>query len=502
MVVAQEFHVLAVLLFALSPAAWANTFEVTPGSDLQGIFDTLAPGTEVILEDGTYTLTKTLTVTEKNGTEDAPVVIRAADDASPVLQLGPDPETDSYADRVLRIESSNWVEVRGITIQGDQTASTGRESYGGVRIDASSNVSLVDCKVTELPGTGVYLSGDTTGVLIDHTEISRIYEGYGIYAGASDASALTTGLLIQNSLIHDLLGEELQAVMLNHGTSATWLIDNVIYNITHTGVFMGSTEGGEQNRIEGNAIWNLGNNGLGLQGSVLVRNNIIFNTGGSGIATSDPDRNTFTDVVISYNTVVDNDGWAANLQGWDLEEGHILANNALCNPMAYGVYMSKVVPEDTDPDDIPTPGTVTTNYVCGLVDGLDEELGEVIAGGGYADFENVALWDFYPDRESLLIDGADPSGTLYPPEIDFNGIAREGDAPDVGAYEWDGEGNPGWAIQEDFKDFEIVEETLSESVESGCCSDEGKASESGLLLLPLIGLGAGLRRRRERPDPA
>lgn len=491
---------LPVLFFLTAPAAWANTFEVAPGSDLQGIFDTLAPGTEVILADGTYTLTATLTVTEKNGTEEAPIVIRAADGASPVFQLAPDPETGSYAGRIFRIESSNWVEVRGITVQGDQSASSDDQSYGGVRIDASSNVSLVDCKITELPGTGVYLSGDTTGVIIDHSEISRIYNGHGIYAGASDASVLTTGLVLQNNLIHDLLGEDLQAVMLNHGTSATWLIDNVIYNITHTAIYMGSTEGGEQNLIEGNALWNLGGNGLGLQGSALVRNNIIFNTGGSGISTSDPDRGTFTDLVITYNTIVDNDGWAAYLDGWDLEEGHILANNALCNPMSYGVYLAKVVPEGTDAEDVPTPGTVVSNLVCGLVDGLDEELGEVAAGGGYADFENVELWDFYPVRDSLLIDAADPRGVLYPPEADFNGIPREGDAPDVGAYEWDGDGNPGWAIQEDFKDFEIVEETISESVESGCCKDEGKASESGLLLLPFIGLGAGLRRRRKQQE--
>jgi hypothetical protein len=250
--------------------------------------------------------------------------------------------------------------------------------------------------------------------------------------------------------------------------------------------------------VEGNAIWNLGDLGLNIQGSALVRNNIIFNTGTSGIVTRDPGRETFSDVVITYNTVVDNDGWAADLQGWDLDEGHILANNALCNPMSYGVYMAKDVPEGTDPADIDTPGTVSSNFVCGLVDGLDEERGEVVAAGGYADFENVELWDFYPVRDSLLIDAADPAGIYYPPEVDFNGIPREGDKPDVGAYEWDGDGNPGWPIQEDFKEFEIVEETVQESVESGCCKDGKDQGSEALLLVPLLGLGAGLRRRRER----
>jgi MYXO-CTERM domain-containing protein len=493
----QENAVLSVMLLVVATPAMANTFEVGPGSDLQGIFDTLAPGTEVILSDGTYPVTTTLTISEKSGTEAAPIVIRAADGATPILRVGPDLESGEYTDRIFYVENSNWVELRGLTIQGDETASTTEQLYGAIRIESSSNISVIDSTLEDLSRSAVYLSGDNNGVVLDHTEIAWVHSGHGIYVGASDATALTSGLVIQNCLIHNVLGEDVQAITLNHGTSGTWLIDNVIYNITDRGIFLGSTEGGEQNLLEGNAIWNLGDVGINVQGSTLVRNNIIFNTGTSGIITRDPDRGTFTDVVITYNTVVDNDGWAADLEGWDLDEGHILANNALCNPMSYGVYMEKVVPEGTDPADIPTPGIASSNYVCGLVDGLDEALGEVVAGGGYADFENVELWDFYPIRDSLLVDAANPSGTLYPPSVDFNGIAREGDAPDVGAYEWDGDGNPGWAIQEDFKDFEITEETIAESVESGCCSDESKSSESGLLLLPFLGLGAGLRRRRK-----
>ncbi len=488
------------LLIALVAPASAATLELAPGTDLQGIFDTLAAGDEVILADGTYPLTTTLYLREKAGTEEAPILIRAEEGAEPILQFGPEAPGGEYAGRILQVESSTWIEFRGITVAGDASASSGDQTWGGIRFDNSSNIWLVDSKVTEIAGTAVYLSGDTNGIVIDHSEISRVYTGHGIYAGASDASVLTTGLVVQNSLIHDLLGTDVQAITLNHGTSASILLDNVIYNITHRGIFLGSTEGGATNVVESNAVWNVGEQGLHIQGAALVRNNIIFNTGASGIVTYDPDRASFNDIVITYNTVVDNDGWAAYLAGWDLEEGHILANNALCNPMSYGVYVEKQVPDGTDPDNIDTPGTASTNYVCGLVDGLDEELGEVVAGGGYADFANVELWDFYPEGGSLLIDAANPAGEFYPPELDFNGIPREGDKPDVGAYEWDGDGNPGWSIQEDFKDFEIVEEKVEGSVESGCCKDESKSSEAGLFLIPFIGLGAGLRRRRRRED--
>ena len=55
--------------------------------------------------------------------------------------------------------------------------------------------------------------------------------------------------------------------------------------------------------------------------------------------------------------------------------------------------------------------------------------------------------------------------------------------------------NPGWAIQEDFKDPSLdAPEKIDGAVSSGCCSDEG--SEAGLLfLLPVLGLSRRGRRR-------
>ena len=58
---------------------------------------------------------------------------------------------------------------------------------------------------------------------------------------------------------------------------------------------------------------------------------------------------------------------------------------------------------------------------------------------------------FYPNLNSALIDQADVSGEAYPPTYDFNGIARNGNSSEIGAYEWDGAINPGWPVQEGFK---------------------------------------------------
>ena len=87
----------------------------------------------------------------------------------------------------------------------------------------------------------------------------------------------------------------------------------------------------------------------------------------------------------------------------------------------------------------------------------------------------------------MLIDNADPSGSAYIPQYDFNGVAREGDTPDIGAYEYNGLGNPGWTLQEGLKSFELTGRQDDTKV-GGC---QGNAA--ALLLLPLAFVG---RRRR------
>lgn len=484
------------LLSILTAPSQAAEFAITPTSDLQAIFDTVNPGDVVTLDDGNYAITSTVVLRELTGTEALPVVIQAAEGAAPVLRLSPNTD-GAYPGRMMRIEASTFVELRGLSFEGDSDAASGDFTSGGLQIDASSDVTVADCAFRDLPGTAVYVSGDTNAVTFDHNEIDRLYQGHGIYVGCSDASCLSTGLTVYNNLIHDLVAEDVYGIALQPGVSGTLITDNVLYNMTDRGVDLGSTDGGEPHTFEGNALWNLGDHAVIIRGSVTMRNNIIFNTGGSGIVARDPERGFYEDIIISYNTVVDNDLWAADLGDFIEGSGHIVGNNAFCNPLSYGVTVEKQAPDGADLDDIPTPATMSTNYVCGLVENLSDEAGEVIAGGGYADFTDVDLWNFYPTRESLLVNAADPSGVYYPPDVDFNGVPREGDQPDVGAYEWDGDDNPGWALQEDFKDFELAEDEVAEAVESGCCNDDKSASEA-LLLLPFVGLGALTSRRRRR----
>lgn len=480
------------------PRAHAASVTAAPGDDLATFFSGAAAGDEIVLSPGVYEISSTLTISEVASTEAAPLRIRGEEGA--VIKLVAN-EEGAYASPLIRVQDSSHVELSGFALEGADSWATDLDNgYNGLQLNNVSSVLIDGLTIQELTRSAVLVQGMSSDVTVMNTEIQRIQAGHGIYVGCSDVSCFTTGFTATTNLIHDL-GGETYAISLQHGTQGALLVDNIVYNLEYRGFEAGSTELGEPTTMEGNAIWSAGDIAVVLRGAALVRNNVIFNITGRGIVARDPERGTYTDQIIVYNTIVDTDDWGIDAEGWQADMGFILANNAVCSPLRYGVRVTKTVREDQDPEDVPTPARATMNLVCGLVEGPDAELGEVVAGGGYDDFSDVELWDFYPTPDALLIDAADPSGNLYPPELDFNGTVRDGEAPEVGAYEYVGEGNPGWSIREDFKEYvEVEEEAAGGDVAGGCCKDGKEGSEEALfLVLPLLGLGAVRRRRNDRP---
>lgn len=477
--------------------ATAAQLDIYPGDDLISRTESLQPGDELILNDGLYQIPGGLRWAVL-GTEDAPVIVRAAEGAEPVIELIPDSKGnfDSY---ILEIQKSAWIEIDGITFRGSEGWDDGKASYSGVRVQDSTHITIRNAELAQTPGTLLYLSGTNAEFTLERSRLRDTVDGHGIYIGCYDASCWTSSSTLVNNWIHSIGGEDRYAVWLSHGSQGISLVDNVIYGAEYRGVYMGSTEFGDQNVFEGNALWDVTNVGLYLHGPAKVRNNIIFNVDGTGIYVSDPDRETYGDVVISFNTVASTTGWGVQLNGWYDETGMVFANNAVCNPVGYGVYY----PTPDDIDDTATPLTsnvLVNNVICGLVDSFEaiDEPQAVIPGAGNADFEDVEGWNFYPSSSSsTLVAAADPSGDTYIPELDFNGTPRDGETPEAGAYEWSGDGNPGWFIQEGFKEYIDAPEIVEETVGGGCCAgNDEPASSSAALLVPLLGLGAAFRRRR------
>ncbi len=475
------------LTLALLSPALAAVLDVYPGDDIATLTESLSAGSEVIFHEGTYHLGGPLYLYEALGSADQPIVLRAAEGSAPVLEL-PE-EGGSY---LLRVEESSYVQVQGLTFQG----AAGWEEGGmtGVQILGSDFVSLEGCEITRVNSTAVYVAYDTEGVSITDNYIHGVGSSSAIYVGHSDASYFSIDPVIAGNWIHDIGDEYDWGIYLAAGTQGAVVRDNVLYDIRQYGIHVDATSLGAANTVEGNAVWNITGAdralGLEIRGPAVVRNNLIFQIGGFGIYSREDSFEQLESVVLSFNTVADTDEWGVYLSDWAGLPGMVFANNAVANPTGYAIYAGE--------GEIDATNYIASNVATGLVDGLDGVDGAYWPGGGYEDFADVEGWDFYPAGDSQLIDSADASGEAWVPQVDFNGAPREGDAPDVGAYEYSSSGNPGWAIREGFKDLSLDDSGGTQVTGGGCCDKDGGSTEGGLLLLPGLLLGMGVRRRRGR----
>ena len=463
------------LLLAASQAS-AVTVELEPGADVAALTASMGPGDEFIFNAGTYELPGPLNWTAL-GTEAEPVVIRTAGNGDVALQI-----TDGG--HVVRIQDSTHVVLRDIVFTGTDERYD-ESGFNGLIVQNSSDITVQDVVVTHVGGNGILLNGDNQRLTVQDCEVFDVRTGAGIQAGCGNASCWLSDSVLTNNLVHDVIGDRKYGIEILPGGQGNTVQDNVIYGVTGVGIGVSTTEFSTPNTVQGNVVWRATDAGIRVAGSATVRNNIVFQVEGNGIRSSDQFTDSLQDVVISHNTVVDTTDWGVRLQGWNEKPGMVFANNAVVNPTGRAFSV--------DDDEWDDGNVISGNVMTGLVEDLDVTLGHFEAGAGYTDFEDAAAWDFYPTPSSMLIGMGDSSAEANVPEVDFSDFPRDGQAPDVGAYEYVGAGNPGWIVQEDFKG-EAGSPNSGEDLGGGCCGDDG--SDAGALLWPLLALFA-LRRRRE-----
>ncbi|MDP2308976.1 MAG: right-handed parallel beta-helix repeat-containing protein [Pseudomonadota bacterium] len=466
------------MMWMLVSSALAASVQLSPGDDVATRTAALQPGDEVVFSAGTYSLAGPVTWAGL-GTASAPIVIRGDGDVVLELQAG-------WV--VVYMTASTFVEIRNLTFRGGAGNS---EGYTGLYIDNSSDITIEDVEVGPVSGTALVLSGNNARIHVSRAHLHDTTDGNGVYAGCSDASCWTEDSTFSNLWIHDIGGES-NGFELEPGCQGVTLADSVVYRATAWGIVTDSAEYGERNTVEGNAVWETTSGGIYSRGSALIRNNLVFNSAGVGMRLSDGDRGTAQDTVVSFNTIADTTGSAVEIHDWAGYTGMVFANNVIANPTGRALYFNEVGYDDAT--------LLTHNVVTGLVDGLSDTYAgapdPVWDGGGYHDFVDVEGWDFYPIGGASMVDAADPAAATYVPELDFNGAPRDGEKPDAGAYEWDGGSNPGWALQEGFKDLEAYGAS-NDDVQGGCCEDKEPGGGEAALI-GLAGLGWALRRGRVR----
>ena len=240
----------------------------------------------------------------------------------------------------------------------------------------------------------------------------------GMYVGCNYASCAVSNSIIEQNWIHDTRGSQGDGIEIKYGSWGNIIRDNVIHDANYPCILAyGVTDANidRPNIIEGNVVWNCGQ-GIVVIADAIVRNNIDIGT----LETQSHEQvPVMRNVTIVNNTV----RGSMPLRGWT--GGNIPASLSVANNVLYGGSITNQ----------PSAATFSSNrqYSFGT-------------GGIFVDPDN---WDFWPASGSPLIGAADAA---YAPNKDFNGMSRQGPF-DVGAYETESlMSNPGWPIQDSFKD--------------------------------------------------
>jgi hypothetical protein len=430
MVYMRELGILGVV-WVLPALASAAQVEVSPGEDLEAAIAALQPGDELIVHGGDYTVTDRFSV-NLVATEDAPILIRAADDEVPHIHRA------DASQNLVDIDNAEYVEFRGIEFSGGSA---------GIRISGANHLTIRDCEIHSTEDVALRANDggvDYRNLHIVHNNIHDTNNtGEGMYLGCNSNECRVLDSIIENNWVHHTNQDTVEqgdGIELKEGSAGNIIRDNVIHDTNYPCILAYSTVGnGEPNVIEGNVMWNCGDHGIQVAADAVIRNNIVLSAAANGIAMQPHQSGAPANLEVVHNTVLIPSGTAISVNG--AVGSVVLANNA-----AYTMSGSAIsVSGDT------SMITIAGNVGMGGLSG---------AGAGYVDGDPMADFvggsfagappaDPFPATAGALAGTGDAS---WRADVDFNGLPHN-DPPDVGAYAYDPDGNPGWELQEGFKGF-------------------------------------------------
>jgi Right handed beta helix region len=409
----------------LAPAiARAGVYEIRPGDDLFARLRMLAAGDEVIVHAGTYTTPGLVQVTWA-GTEAAPIVVRAAPGARPVIAGTP-------SQNVLDLGGSHFT-LRGFEIRGGSH---------GIRLAATDHATLEDLVLHDLGDVGISCNRpaqNCTFITIRRNEIyatGKAGTGEGMYLGCNAAACTFRDSLVERNFVHDTGGDQGDGIEVKTGASNVVVRDNVVVRSKYPGITMyGFAGSATPNLVERNLVWTTQDNGIQVVGQVRVRNNIVLGAAANGIHSKASDGHVPHDLEIINNTVVDAGVACMKANDWASTMGQVVANNALYCEASAAIDLNGGAPNAMLAGNV---GRGTSNAAMGFIAGrsLTEDL--TAPGTG----------DVYPRVGSPLENGG--NGTLAPAS-DFDGCVRRGPLSEVGAYELTTAGMRIWPAAEGIK---------------------------------------------------
>lgn len=249
----------------------------------------LKPGDELVLHDGIYCQTGRRLIAV-SGAPGRPVVIRAAEGASPVLTRPDDPR-GPQRHQGTEVDGAHLV-IRGLRFH--------RGIRGLVFHAGAHHITLEDSEIAYTANNGLTLNnGDTDRFVIRRNHIHHTgnldpvigtTEGEGMYIGCNRAECIASNHLIEDNLIHHThatAGGGNDGIELKYGSYGNVVRGNVIHSILpgrgairFPCIFSYGVRDRDIDRpnlIEGNRLSGCGE-AIQVVADTIVRNNLVLNS--------------------------------------------------------------------------------------------------------------------------------------------------------------------------------------------------------------------------------
>lgn len=423
-----RFNAVALVALGILPVAGrCATIDANP-SNYRTVLASLNPGDTMVLASGTYT--GGLPISDMSGTAAQPIIIRGPDDQSAVFRANDCCNT-------VQLDDASFLQIRNLTLDGTGTnGAFGVDSRGNCHDVTIENFRIINYGADQ-QNVGISTKGPAWNWVIRRNAIIRA--GTGIYLGNSDGSAPFVNGIIENNLIVDTVGYNMQikhqlarptGIGLPTGQSRTIIRHNVFSKQDGTigsggarpnllvGHFPLSGVGAtDRYEIYGNFFYENPVEALFQgEGNLVVHDNLFVNTAGSAVnitAHNDKPRT----VTVYHNTVVASGN---GIRISNVDTGYVQSI------LANAVFAGSPIAGPNQQDNVTGSYASATDFL--------------VAPTGA-----IGVLDLYPRPGRLS--GASTNLSQFAGFVDgtqdFNGRSRTGAFR--GAYEGEGV-NPGWRL--------------------------------------------------------
>jgi len=461
------FPAFSVALF-FSTGALAADIQAGP-SDYKPAVAALQPGDTLHLAAGLYS--DLLVINDLQGTESAPIVIEGPSSGEPaVFVADPGPCCNT-----VEIGNSSYVVLRHVTVDGNGVDG----AFGVSAKDSSSNrvhhITIEGCTFLGHDAgqqtVAISTKTPTWGWVIRGNKI--VGAGTGMYLGNSNGNEPFVAGIIENNLIADTMGYNIQIKWQNPRPDVDGMPTGPSSTIVRHNVFLKNDRPSPSGDRPNLLLGGFPDTGAGSGDLYEVYGNVFHgNTRESLVQASGR-------VSIHDNVFVDVAGTAITLQNHDLPLKLARVYHNTIYGAGKGIGVGSTASQGTSVfGNLIFAGT----GISGNIDDERDNLVDTVANAAqYVKTPSVELgaMDFYPldgKCEGSAVDLSKASADLDR-DLDFNGTSKSGYAF-RGAYAGSGT-NPGWAIDEGIKNTEGSVPVGGSGGEGGVAGSGGSSGSGG-----------------------